>query len=30
VVEQDTAGQGGRDAIEDCRIAYDNLFKILS
>jgi sugar phosphate isomerase/epimerase len=30
VIEQDTAGQGGRDAIEDCRIAYDNLFKILS
>lgn len=30
VIEQDTAGQGGRDAIEDCRIAFDNLSKILS
>jgi sugar phosphate isomerase/epimerase len=30
VIEQDTAGQGGRDAVEDCRIAYDNLTKILS
>ena len=30
LIEQDTAGQGGRDAIEDCRIAYDNLSKILS
>ena len=30
VIEQDTAGQGGRDAIEDCRIAYDNLRTILS
>ncbi len=30
VIEQDTAGQGGRDAVEDCRIAYDNLKKILS
>jgi sugar phosphate isomerase/epimerase len=30
VIEQDTAGQGGRDALEDCRIAYDNLFKMLS
>lgn len=30
VIEQDTAGQGGRDAIEDCRIAYENLAKILS
>jgi sugar phosphate isomerase/epimerase len=29
-IEQDTAGQGGRDAIEDCRIAFDNLAKILS
>jgi len=28
-IEQDTAGQGGRDAIEDCRIAYQNLIKIL-
>jgi sugar phosphate isomerase/epimerase len=30
VIEQDTAGQGGRDALEDCRIAYQNLFRILS
>jgi sugar phosphate isomerase/epimerase len=30
VIEQDTAGQGGRDAIADCQIAYDNLKKILS
>jgi sugar phosphate isomerase/epimerase len=30
VIEQDTAGQGGRDAIEDCRIAYENLSKILA
>ena len=30
VIEQDTAGQGGRDAIADCRVAYDNLKKILS
>ena len=30
VIEQDTAGQGGRDAIEDCRIAFENLSKILS
>lgn len=30
VIEQDTAGQRGRDAIEDCRIAYQNLSKILS
>ena len=30
VIEQDTAGQDGRDAVEDCRIAYDNLKKILS
>lgn len=30
VIEQDTAGQGGRDAIEDCRIAYNNLHKLLS
>jgi sugar phosphate isomerase/epimerase len=30
VIEQDTAGQGGRDAIEDCRTAFENLSKILS
>ena len=30
VIEQDTAGQGGRDAVEDCRIAYQNLSKILA
>jgi sugar phosphate isomerase/epimerase len=30
VIEQDTAGQGGRDALEDCKIAYRNLFRILS
>ena len=30
VIEQDTAGEGGRDAIADCKIAYDNLKKILS
>ncbi len=30
VIEQDTAGQGGRDALEDCRIAYQNLRKMLS
>ena len=30
VIEQDTAGQGGRDAIADCQIAYDNLNKILA
>jgi sugar phosphate isomerase/epimerase len=30
VIEQDTAGQGGRDAIEDCRIAFENLSRILS
>lgn len=30
VIEQDTAGQGGRDAIADCKVAYDNLKKILS
>ena len=30
VIEQDTAGQGGRDAMDDCRIAYDNLRNILS
>jgi sugar phosphate isomerase/epimerase len=30
VIEQDTAGQDGRDAIEDCRIAYENLSKILA
>ena len=29
-IEQDTAGQDGRDAIDDCRIAYENLSKILS
>jgi sugar phosphate isomerase/epimerase len=30
VIEQDTAGQQGRDAIEDCRTAFGNLTKILS
>jgi len=30
VIEQDTAGQGGRDALEDCKIAYQNLRRILS
>jgi sugar phosphate isomerase/epimerase len=30
VIEQDTAGQGGRDTLEDCRIAQRNLYKILS
>jgi sugar phosphate isomerase/epimerase len=30
VIEQDTAGQDGRDAVEDCRIAYQNLSRILS
>jgi sugar phosphate isomerase/epimerase len=30
VIEQDTAGQGGRDAVEDCRVAFDNLRRILS
>ena len=30
VIEQDTAGIGGRNALEDCRIAYQNLFRILS
>lgn len=30
VIEQDTAGQDGRDAIEDCRIACQNLGKILA
>jgi sugar phosphate isomerase/epimerase len=30
VIEQDTAGQGGRDALEDCKIAYQNLHKMLS
>jgi sugar phosphate isomerase/epimerase len=30
VIEQDTAGQDGRDAIEDCRIAYQNLSRILA
>jgi sugar phosphate isomerase/epimerase len=29
-IEQDTAGEGGRDAIEDCRIAYERLSKILA
>jgi sugar phosphate isomerase/epimerase len=29
-IEQDTAGQNGRDAIEDCRIGYQNLTKALS
>jgi sugar phosphate isomerase/epimerase len=29
-IEQDTAGEGGRDAVEDCRIAYRNLLQILS
>jgi sugar phosphate isomerase/epimerase len=30
VIEQDTAGEGGRDAIDDCRIAYEGLTRILS
>ena len=30
VIEQDTAGEGGRNAVEDCRIAYRNLLRILS
>lgn len=30
VIEQDTAGQGGRDTLEDCKIACQNLYKILS
>lgn len=30
VIEQDTAGEGGRDALEDCRIACQNLRQILS
>jgi sugar phosphate isomerase/epimerase len=30
VIEQDTAGQGGRDTLEDCKIACGNLRKILS
>lgn len=30
VIEQDTAGQGGRDALEDCKIAHENLYKMLS
>ena len=30
VIEQDTAGQGGRDTLEDCKVAYDNLHRILS
>jgi sugar phosphate isomerase/epimerase len=30
VIEQDTAGEGGRDVFDDCRIAYENLRKILS
>jgi sugar phosphate isomerase/epimerase len=29
-IEQDSAGEGGRDAVEDCRIAYENLSKTLS
>jgi sugar phosphate isomerase/epimerase len=29
-IEQDTAGQGGRDAVDDCRMAYNNLQKVLS
>jgi sugar phosphate isomerase/epimerase len=30
VIEQETAGEGGRDAVEDCRIAYRNLLQVLS
>jgi len=30
VIEQDTAGEGGRDTLEDCRIAYQNLHKMLA
>ena len=30
VIEQDSAGQDGRDAIEDCRISYQNLLQMLS
>jgi sugar phosphate isomerase/epimerase len=30
VIEQDTAGQGGRDTLDDCKIACQNLYKILS
>lgn len=30
VIEQDTAGEGGRDTLEDCRIACQNLRRILS
>jgi hypothetical protein len=30
VIEQDTAGQGRRDTLEDCKVAYDSLHKILS
>jgi sugar phosphate isomerase/epimerase len=29
-VEQDTAGQGARDALGDCKVSYDNLRKLLS
>ncbi len=29
VIEQDTAGEGGRDPMEDCRIACENLKKII-
>jgi sugar phosphate isomerase/epimerase len=30
VIEQDTAGEGGRDTLEDCRVAYQNLHTMLS
>ena len=30
VIEQDTAGEGGRDTLDDCKIAYQNLRKMLS
>ena len=30
VIEQDTAGRESGDALEDCRVAYQNLHKILS
>ena len=30
VIEQDTAGHDGRYALEDCRIAYDHLHKLLA
>ncbi len=29
-IEQDTAGQGDRDALGDCKVSYDNLRKLLS